>query len=147
MTNPSTLSSELASATALREAAVMEHSPDLAGLGTAEDQLQQAVRSCDAAGLSSLLHDELVAVAPDGRLVGKQEDVGGYASGAFAVDTFEQLERRALVVGGTGVTFVVAKVRGRLAQTQFDVTMRYTRTWTYAGRWQVLAAHLTQLSP
>lgn len=125
----------------------MEHTPDLAGLETAEDQLQQAVRSNDPAALANLLHDELLAVAPDGRLVGKHEDIAGYASGAFAVDTFEQRERRALVVGGTGVTFLVARVKGRQGQAPFDVTMRYTRTWSYAGHWQVVAAHLTQLSP
>ena len=125
----------------------MEHSPDLVGLETAEGQLQQAVRSNDVAALSELLHDELLAVAPDGRLVGKEQDIAGYASGGFAVDAFGQLERRALVVGATGVTFIVARVKGRQGQTAFDVTMRYTRTWSYAGRWQVVAAHLTQLSP
>ncbi len=63
---PGIRSRDLVSATRLREAAVMEHSPDLVGLETAEGQLQQAVRSNDVADLSELLHDELLAVAPAG---------------------------------------------------------------------------------
>ena len=119
---------------------------DRPGLEAAEDRLQDAVRSNSADQLAAVLHDELVAVAPDGRLVGKQEDVAGYASGAFRVERYEQLERQVAVVGSTGVTFVVADVTGWSAGTHFGVVMRYTRTWVHEGTWRVLAAHLSLLS-
>ena len=47
----------------------------LAGLGLAEDRIQHAVRTNDAAALALILHDDLLATGPDGRIVGKKEDV------------------------------------------------------------------------
>jgi ketosteroid isomerase-like protein len=121
---------------------------DEAGLGRAEDRLQDAVRAADVAGLDALLHDDLLATGPDGRVVTKQEDVAGYAAGTFRVDAFEELERRTRVFGTTGVTLVLARVTGRSGATPFDVRMRYTRTWAHdGGRWRVVAAHLNDHEP
>lgn len=118
---------------------------DEAGLNRAEDRLQDAVRAADVAGLDDVLHDDLFATGPDGRIVTKQEDVAGYAAGTFAVDAFEDLERRARVFGTTGVTLILAHVMGRAGDTPFDVRMRYTRAWAHDGvRWRVVAAHLSQ---
>jgi ketosteroid isomerase-like protein len=116
----------------------------LAGLGLAEDRIQRAVRTNDASALALMLHDDLLATGPDGRIVGKEEDVAGYESGAFRVTSFEELDRRILVVGTTGVTLILAHITGQHAGEAFDVRMRYTRTWAHEGTWRVAAAHLSE---
>ena len=122
--------------------------PDLAGLEAAEDRLQTVVARNDAEGLALLLHDDLMATAPDGSVATKADDVDGYASGAFQVSSYEQLRRRSLLRNGTGVTAVRAHIRGRMNEQDFDVVMDYTRTWVHDdGRWQVLAAHLSPAAP
>ena len=122
----------------------MTDSLSLAGLALAEDRIQHAVRTNDAAALALLLHEDLLATGPDGRIVGKQEDVAGYESGAFRVTSFEELDRRLLVVGATGVTFILAHITGQHSGAAFDVRMRYTRTWAHDGVWRVVAAHLSE---
>src|SRR4051812_4908242 len=117
---------------------------DLRGLEQAENQLQAAVAANDPMSLASVLHDDLLATAPDGLFVSKREDIAGYASGNFRVFSFEQIRRRTVACGGTGVTAVRAHIRGRMMDNRFDVVMDYTRTWVRDdGRWQVLAAHLS----
>jgi ketosteroid isomerase-like protein len=120
--------------------------PSADSLGQAEDRIQHAVRANDAAELALLLHDDLLATGPDGRIVGKQEDVAGYASGAFRVTSFEELDRQVLVVGTTGVTLILAHITGEHSGAAFDVRMRYTRTWAHDGGWRVVAAHLSEAS-
>lgn len=122
----------------------MNDTCDKAGLARAENRLQDAVRAGDAATLAEMLHDELLATAPDGRLVDKKEDIAGYASGDFQVDAFHELERHLLLVGTTGVSLILARVVGRQAAANFDVRMRYTRTWSFDGAWRVVAAHLSE---
>ena len=117
---------------------------DLRGLEQAENQLQAAVAANDPMALAAVLHDDLLATGPDGRFVSKQEDIAGYASGNFRVFSYEQIRRRVVASGGTGVTAVRAHIRGQINDDPFDVVMDYTRTWVYVdGRWQVLAAHLS----
>jgi hypothetical protein len=116
----------------------------MAGLETAEDRLQTVVAANDADGLALLLHDDLLATAPDGSFATKQEDVAGYASGQFRVTAYRQLRRRSLLSSGTGVTAVRAYIQGRAGEEDFEVVMDYTRTWVHEqNRWQVLAAHLS----
>jgi hypothetical protein len=117
---------------------------NLSGLAAAEDQLQAAIATNDAVMLATLLHDDLLATAPDGSFATKDEDVAGYASGTFRVSDYRELRRRVLVHQATGVTAVRAHVRGRNGDRDFDVVMDYTRTWVHdRGRWQILAAHLS----
>jgi ketosteroid isomerase-like protein len=122
-----------------------EHdSPDVAGLEAAEERLQAAVAANDADLLALSLHDDLLAIAPDGSFATKAEDLAGYASGAFRVTSYRQLRRRSLVRSGAGVTAVRAHIRGSAGGEEFEVVMDYTRTWLHEdGRWQVLAAHLS----
>ena len=120
---------------------------DLAGLDAAEDRLQATVAANDAVGLAELLHEHLLATAPDGSFATKQEDVAGYASGSFRVFSYTEVRRRTLLCKETGVTAVRAHIRGRMTDQSFDVVMDYTRTWVHDdGRWQVLAAHLSPAS-
>jgi hypothetical protein len=124
---------------------MMEYdSRELSGLEAAEDRLQAVVAANDADGLALLLHDDLLATAPDGSFATKHEDVAGYASGRFRVSAYRQLRRRSLLSSGTGVTAVRAHIQGSTGEEDFEVVMDYTRTWVHEqGRWQILAAHLS----
>lgn len=112
-------------------------------LRDAERALQAAQRTSDVGELDRLLHPSLLAVGPDGRLVGKSEDLAAHRDGVYAIAALEEVELRVRLAGATGVTFVVLHIRGRVGNTDVDGAMRYTRTWTDDGRgWRVLAAHI-----
>ena len=121
----------------------MADTVDLSGLERAEDRLQEAMRTSDVGALTSILHDDLVAALPDGRVVGKEEDLAAYRDGSVQIDAFSELDRTARVFGSTGVTIVRARIIGRQKGSRFDQVMRYTRTWSHLGdSWHVVAAHL-----
>jgi ketosteroid isomerase-like protein len=110
----------------------------------AERALQAAMRTSDVAALDRLLHDSLVAVAPDGSLVDKASDLESHRSGVFEIRSLEESSLDVVVSGDTAVTFVVLDVEGSIAGEDASGPMRYTRTWTRAGgEWRVLAAHIT----
>jgi ketosteroid isomerase-like protein len=112
----------------------------------AERELQAAMRASDVAELDRLLHPDLLAVAPDGSLVDKAQDLEGHRSGIFEIAELHEEDLRVVVAGETAVTFVVLGIRGRIAGEDASGRMRYTRTWTRAGGvWQVVAAHISPL--
>ena len=109
----------------------------------AERELQAAQRASDVDALDRLLHDDLLAVGPDGSLVGKADDLAAHRAGVFKIDELSEEDVRVLVHGELAVTFVVLQIRGSIGDEQVGGRMRYTRTWTRDGdAWRVIAAHI-----
>jgi ketosteroid isomerase-like protein len=109
----------------------------------AERALQAAQRASDVAALDRLLHPDLLAVGPDGRLADKAADLDAHRTGVFAIAELEEEELHVRTAGETAVTFVVLRIRGTIAGDEVAGRMRYTRTWTRdGGDWRVIAAHI-----
>jgi ketosteroid isomerase-like protein len=110
----------------------------------AERALQAAMLSSDVQELERLLHPELLAVAPDGRLTDRAADLEGHRSGGFKISEVDEEDVRVRVLGDLAVTFVVLRVRGTIDGADVSGRMRYTRTWTCdGGAWRVFAAHIS----
>jgi ketosteroid isomerase-like protein len=113
-----------------------------------ERALQAAMRAGDVEELDRLLHDELLAVGPDGQLVDKFGDLAAHRSGVFTIAELQEEEVHVRVVGDTAVTFVVLRVRGKIGDEDVAGRMRYTRTWVRdGGSWRVIAAHIGPSAP
>jgi ketosteroid isomerase-like protein len=112
-----------------------------------ERALQTAMRASDVDELDRLLHPDLLAVGPDGRLVDKAADLAAHRAGVFTISELAEEDLQVRVAGGTAVTFVVLRIRGTIGDDEVDGTLRYTRTWVHddAG-WRVLAAHIAPAS-
>ena len=114
-----------------------------ADLLAAERALQAAQRASDVEALDRLLHPDLLAVGPDGGLVGKAADLEAHRTGVFAITELEEEELEIRALGATAVTFVVLRIRGTIAGDEVSGRMRYTRTWVRdGGGWRVIAAHI-----
>jgi ketosteroid isomerase-like protein len=110
----------------------------------AERELQSAQRASDVDALDRLLHDDLLAVGPDGALVGKADDLAAHRSGVFEIAELVEEDLRVLVHGELAVTFVVLRIRGSIGDEEVTGLMRYMRTWTRdGGAWRVIAAHIS----
>lgn len=79
----------------------------------AERRLQAAQRAGDVAALDDLLDDHLIAVGPDGGRYAKQDDLATHRDRTSVIDELVEEQLELLVEGGTGVTFLVARVAGR----------------------------------
>ena len=117
------------------------------GLLAAERALQAAQLASDGDALDRLLHDDLLAVGPDGELADKASDLAAHRARVFRIDELEQEDLRVLEHGDTAVTFVVVRLRGAIAGEPVGGRVRYTRTWVRddASGWRVLAAHIAPL--
>jgi ketosteroid isomerase-like protein len=114
----------------------------------AERALQAAQRASDVAALDRLLHPDLLAVGPDGRLADKAADLDAHRTGVFTIAELEEEELHLRTAGATAVTFVVLRIRGTIAGDEVAGRMRYTRTWTRdGGAWRVIAAHIAPAAP
>ncbi|RKF23754.1 nuclear transport factor 2 family protein [Micromonospora globbae] len=116
-----------------------------AELLVAERRLQAAQRAGDVAALDDLLDDHLIAVGPDGGRYAKQDDLAAHRDRTSVIDELVEEQLELLVEGGTGVTFLVARVAGRFGGSPFAARLRYTRTWIHDDDrgWRILAAHIS----
>ena len=116
------------------------------GVLAAERALQAAQLEGDVDALDRLLHPDLLAVGPDGRLADKAADLAAHRAGVFEIDELEEKELRTVSDGPTAVTFVLVRLRGSIGDEEIAGLVRYTRTWVRGpGGWRVLAAHIAPL--
>ena len=109
-----------------------------------ERELQAAMRASDVDALDDLLHDDLLAVGPDGALVDKAMDLEAHRKGVFTIAEVTEEDVRVKVLGDLALTFVVLAIRGTIGGADASGRFRYTRTWTRAaGDWQVVGAHIS----
>lgn len=114
----------------------------VAALHEAESGLQAAVLGGDVEELDRLMDDRVVYTGPDGRTLTKGDDLAAHRSGTLNVEAFDQRDLAVTVAGTTGITHVLADIRGTAAGHPFAARLRYTRTWIHTdGTWRVLAAH------
>jgi ketosteroid isomerase-like protein len=110
----------------------------------AERELQAAMLAGDVEQLDRLLHPELLAVGPDGRMIDKAGDLAAHRAGIFEIQELREEELRVTVHGDIAMTFVVLDVRGTIEGADASGRMRYTRTWTRDGDgWRVFGAHIS----
>lgn len=109
----------------------------------AEARFQAAQLAGDISELDTLIDDRLIATGPDGVLVTKAVDLQAHRDRLLTISTLQQEQLDHVVVGGTGVTALLARLTGSNQGTPFDVRLRYTRTWIHDGGWRILAAHIS----
>ena len=112
-------------------------------LRDAEERLQRAQLHSNVAELDELIDERLVFTGPDGRLYGKQDDLGLHAQGRQVMSKVEQHDLRVIVAGPVGVTCFYGWLEGSLDDEPFAAQLRYTRSWLFDDThgWQLLAGH------
>src|SRR3954465_4991005 len=95
----------------------------------AERALQAAQRASDVVALDRLLHPDLLAVGPDGRLADKAADLDAHRTRVFKIAQVEGEGPHGRTPRRAAVTFVVLRIRGTIAGDEVAGRMRYTRTW------------------
>ena len=116
------------------------------GVFAAERALQAAQLAGDVDALDRLLHPDLLAVGPDGRLADKAADLAAHRTGVFKIDQLDEKELRVVSDERTAVTFVVVRLRGSIGDEDMAGLVRYTRTWVRGpDGWRVVAAHIASL--
>jgi hypothetical protein len=116
-------------------------------LHRAEKRLQAAMLAGDVDELDRLLDDRLIAtLAPSTTRVTKAEDLAAHRSRQLVLTKLVEEDLALVVVGDTGVSWVLTWLEGTAGGETFAIRMHYLRTWHFDDEhgWRVLAA---QISP
>jgi len=108
-----------------------------------EDQLRTAMLNSDVAVLNELLAPDLIFTNHLGQLLGKDDDLVAYRSGALKVASLEPSELHIRALGEAAVVSVRMQLSGTYQGAPANGDFRFTRVWsrTHQERWQVVAAH------
>ena len=109
-----------------------------------EERLWQAQRESDVAVLDELLADGGLFTGMDGSRETKAGDLEQHRSGALNITKFEPLDFELREIPSGAVTSVKMSGAAIIREQEVVATLSYTRVWIQrAGRWQIVAAHMT----
>ena len=124
------------------------HIPLQAQIVDAEDQLRFAMLSSDVAALSDLIAQELIFTNHLGQLLGKDDDLAAYRSGALKIASLEPSEQHVRALGYVAVVSVRMQLSGTYQGAPANGDFRFTRVWARSQqeRWQIVAAHASLIA-
>lgn len=115
---------------------------EIALLDAAESRFQEVLAENDLAGLDVFLDEDVRFVAPDGTIIGKEEDLAAHRSGVLVINEVTELRREVQVIGGVGITRVALHLFGVAGGIPLDADLVYTRVWRRdSDGWVIIAAH------
>ncbi len=111
-----------------------------------ERQLSEALAKQDAAVLKRLWSDDLVFTSPNGHLTNKTQRLAGQKPSAQPAQLSNiNDEVRVRVYGNTAVVTVLTTWKGKAGTQEFSDQYQATHVWIkQRGRWQLIAAHVSQ---
>lgn len=113
----------------------------------AENRLFSAQLAGDVDELNLLLHDDLIALLPNGQLLTKEMDLQAHRTKSMTIDkatfTIEEIK----IVDDTAITLVSMKAEGKMQGAPLIGTFKYLRVWKQKDHFcKVVAASILQLS-
>ncbi|QHV97521.1 nuclear transport factor 2 family protein [Spirosoma endbachense] len=112
-----------------------------------EQRLREAMLNSDIKELDALLSDELLVTGPDGKLVGKADDLAAHRTGIVRIKAMVPQEIIVKILPEAAVVFALMAMQGFIQDQAFEGLYRYTRVWSkQTGNWQIIAAHISAAS-
>ncbi|MFN8573956.1 MAG: nuclear transport factor 2 family protein [Gemmatimonadaceae bacterium] len=114
-----------------------------------ETRLVHAMHHSSLAELDELLADDLMFTDHLGSHWRKQDDLAAHRDGMIRVQAVRASEHRVQCRDQVAIVSVRLEIEGVFNGAPASGTFRFTRIWvpTAPGRWQVVAAHSTMISP
>src|SRR6476659_6696750 len=91
----------------------------------AEERLMTAMKTCDAALLDRLLHDDLLFNGPTGETATKALDLANYRSAGINLDIVAPGDLRISAIGDDAVVAVTVRLKGNYMGQEIDGRFRY----------------------
>jgi ketosteroid isomerase-like protein len=106
-----------------------------------EQRLIEAIRQSDIGYLDRVLHEELVAMAPNGDIITKAMDLASHRAGEMVVDELRASIEHINVIGDTAVVTVLYHTKGKMLGQPIAGKYKYLRVWKKFGQgFKVIAA-------
>jgi hypothetical protein len=95
----------------------------------AENVLIEAIKCSNISILDKLLHDDLLFIAPDGKVITKAIDLDSHRSGTMVVETVDVNIEQINIIGDTAVVVVDYDTKGKMLGNPIEGKFRYIRIW------------------
>jgi ketosteroid isomerase-like protein len=117
-----------------------------------ERQLTDALVRLDVVTTEKLWSDDLVFVAPDGKVTSKVQRLTGMKAQIGvtgpAVSSAANDDVKVRIYGETAVVTLLATWRGTANNREFSDTYMTTHVWSkHGGRWLLVSAHVSRVAP
>ncbi len=114
---------------------------------TYESRLKEAMLSSNIEELDTLLSDDLIFTDQTGSLYSKHDDIAAHKTGYVSIKSIDCSDQRINVKTDTAIVSVLMEISGIFGGNQATAKLRFTRTWYQVeqDKWQIIAAHSTQL--
>ncbi len=94
-----------------------------------EYQLIEAIQSSNTGVIEKMLHDDLLFLAPDGKVITKTIDLLSHQSGDMFVEQLTPEFGDLTILGDTAVSIVTYHTKGTMLGKPIDGQFRYIRVW------------------
>jgi ketosteroid isomerase-like protein len=112
-----------------------------------ETVLVKAIKSSDVELLDSILHDDLLFIAPNGQVITKQMDLDSHRAGEMSVEQLLPTVEEVKIVDDTAVAVVVYSTKGAMLGNPIQGQFRYIRVWKqFSDGLKVIAGSCFKLS-
>lgn len=112
----------------------------------AEGLLLQAMKTSDVPALETMLHDDLLFIAPNGQAITKTIDLDTHRSGVMRVDEMLPDMEQINIVGDNAIVILNLQIKGTMAGDPVEGKFRYIRVWKRTGDGlKIIAGSCTQV--
>lgn len=113
-----------------------------------ESRLKEAMLSSTIEVLDTLLSDDLIFTDHTGSLYSKQDDINAHKTGFVSISSIDCSDQNVFVKNDTAIVSVIMEISGKFGGNPLAAKLRFTRTWYQVeqDKWQIIAAHSTQLT-
>lgn len=99
----------------------------------AEYELIEGIRRSHIPTLERLLHDDLLFLAPDGRMITRKMDLDSHRRGDMVVEALTPAFEDVRIIGDTATVVVVYDTKGAMMGNPIQGRFRYIRMWKEIG--------------
>ena len=94
-----------------------------------ETELIKAIKSSDVEYLNTILHDDLLFIAPNGQVVTKQMDLASHEAGEMVVEQLILTIEEIKINNDTAVAIITYDTKGTMLGSPIHGQFRYIRIW------------------
>lgn len=94
-----------------------------------ENRLIEAIKVSDIHFIENILHDDLLFLAPDGRLITKEMDLSSHRSKQMIVEELIPYFQECILIEDTAISIVVYNTKGIMLGQSISGQFRYIRNW------------------
>ena len=99
----------------------------------AEKELLDSIKKSDVQKLSTLLHDDLLFIIPNGQTITKARDLEAYRSGNMKIESITSSQQEINLIADNAVVSVVIDMKGMFFNQPFDGRYKFIRVWKSFG--------------